>query len=415
MHPTPDSGRIQLAGRTVQLARLREHSTQAAPLFARARAEVGHAWCLCRRPALRLVIRCTRAGRYHLAGWPGEGDQHETTCPFHKLGPGHSGRDRYSTQAIKEGDNGAFIRLATPLARNLNHPEAHENATDEPPDDRHARRTIGLLGLLHWLWEEAHLNTWQPRFRHRTWHHCHTLLRRPLRDATVNGQGLDSVLYLVPPFTPQAAAANTAALEAFRTRLGRHGPTERRGLLLGQVKEVAPTPYGVAYRLAHQRTPLYARAALHARVARSYRHAFGKTAAEHGATRIALFVVERSPNGHLNAVDVAAMLTTGTYIPADSSHEVVMADALAGRRRAFIKPLRYDTTDAVLPDFVLTDVTPAAYVEVYGIHGREDYERRKAEKRASYQRQQARLVEWDITRPLPDLTHPERRRPAPKP
>ncbi|MFD7956042.1 DUF1173 family protein [Streptomyces ardesiacus] len=413
MHPTSGSGRIQLAGRTVHLAWLREHTPQAAGLLARARAEVGHAWCLCRSPALRLVIRCTRAGRYHLAGWPGEGDQHETTCPFHKLGPGHSGRDRYSTQAIKEADDGVSIHLATPLARSLDRPETHQNATVEPPDDRHARRTIGLLGLLHWLWEEARLNTWQPGLRHRTWRHCHAQLRRHLREATVNGQGLDSVLYLVPPFTPRAAAANTAALETFRNRLGRHGPTERRGLLLGPIKEVAPTPYGVAYRLAHQRTPLYARAALHARATRSYRPAFGKVAAEHGATRIALFVVERSPKGHLIAVEVAAMLTTGTYIPADSSHEVVMADALAACRRAFIKPLRYDTTDAVLPDFVLTDVTPAAYVEVYGIHGREEYERRKAAKREFYQRQQAQLIEWDITRPLPDLTCggniPERR------
>jgi hypothetical protein len=405
MHPTSGSGRIQLAGRTVQLAWLREHTPPAASLFARARAEVGHAWCLCRRPALRLVIRCTRAGRYHLAGWPGEGDQHEPTCPFHKLGPGHSGRDRYSTQAIKETDDGVFIRLATPLARSLNRTGTHENTTAENSDDRHVHRTIGLLGLLHWIWEEARLNTWQPGFRHRTWRHCHTLLRRHLRDATINGQELDSVLYLVPPFSPQAAAANTQGLEAFRTRLGRHGPTERRGLLLGQIKEVTPTPYGVAYRLAHQRTPLYARAALHARATRSYRHAFGKTAAAHGATRIGLFVVERSPRGHLIAVDVAAMLTTSSYIPADSSHEVVMADALAGCRRAFLKPLRYDHADAVLPDFVLTDVTPAAYVEVYGIRGREEYERRKAAKRNFYQRQQAQLIEWDITRPLPDLTY----------
>lgn len=411
-HPTSGPGRIQLAGRTVRLAWLREHTTQAAPLFARARAEVGHAWCLCRRPALRLVIRCTHAGRYHLAGWPGEGEQHETTCPFHKLGPGHSGRDRYSTQAIREADDGVFIRLTTPLARSLDRPKTHEDALDEPHDNRHARRAVGLLGLLHWLWEEAQLNTWHPGFRYRTWHHCHALLRRRLREATVNGQRLESVLYLVPPFTPATAAANTAALEAFRARLGRHGATERRGLLLGQLKDIAPTPYGVAYRLAHQRTPLYARAALHNRATRSYRHAFSKTAAEHGA-RVALFVVERSPGGHLVAADLAAMLTTRTYIPADSSHEVVMADALAACRRSFIKPIRYDSADTVLPDFVLTDLHPAAYVEVYGIHGRESYERRKADKRAFYQHQRARLIEWDIVQPLPDLTHPDRRRPGP--
>jgi hypothetical protein len=403
MAPTTGPGRIQLAGRTVQLAWLREHSAQSTPLFARARAEVGHAWCLCRRPALRLVIRCTRAGRYHLAGWPGEGEQHDSHCPFHKLGPGHSGRDRYSTQAIRETDDGVSIRLATALTSLLAKPEHHDREAQETGDESGARRSVGLLGLLHWLWEQARLNVSHPQDGRRTWRTCHDRLHLQLREVTLNGRSMDETLYVVPPFTPAAADANAAALDAFRARLGRHGTAERRALILGQVKEVALTQYGVAYRLAHQRTPLYARAALHARATRSYRHAFGKAAAEHGATRIALFVVERSPKGHLVAVDLAAMLTTGTYIPADSSYEVVMADALAGRR-SFIKPLRYDTTDAVLPDFVLTDVTPAAYVEVYGIHGREDYDRRKAEKRAFYQRQEGELIEWDVAQPLPDLT-----------
>lgn len=403
MAPTTGPGRIQLAGRTVQLAWLREHSTQAAPLFARARAEVGHAWCLCRGPALRLVIRCTRAGRYHVAGWPGEGDQHDPNCPFHKLGPGLSGRDRYSTGAIREADDGVFIRLATSLTSPLTQPETHDGTPEETGHETGSRRSVGLLGLLHWLWEQARLNVSHPQAGRLTWHTCHARLRQQLRDVTINGRGTDEALYVVPPFTPAAADANAAALDAFRATLGRHGTTERRALVLGQIKEVAPTPYGVAYRLAHQRTPLYARAALHARATRSYRHALGKTAAEHGATRIALFVVERSPKGHLIAVDLAAMLTTSTYIPADSSHEVVMADALAACRRAFIKPLRYDTADAVLPDFVLTDVAPAAYVEVYGIHGREAYDRRKAEKREFYQRQQGQLIEWDVAQPLPVL------------
>jgi hypothetical protein len=397
MATTTGPARIQLAGRTVQLAWLRKHSTETAPLFARARAEVGHAWCLCRRPALRLVIRCTRAGRYHVAGWPGEGEQHDPHCPFHKLGPGLSGRDRYSTQAIQETDDGVLIRLATPLTSPLAQPETHDAAPEEAGDEAGSRRSVGLLGLLHWLWEQARLNSSHPQTGRLTWRTCHARLHQQLRETTINGRGMDEALYVVPPFTPAAADANAAALDTFRTRLGRHGMTERRALILGQIKEVAPTPFGVAYRLAHQRTPLYARAALHARATRSYRHAF-------------LFVVERSPKGHLIAVDLAAMLTTGTYIPADSSYEVVMADALAACRRAFIKPLRYDTADAVLPDFVLTDVTPAAYVEVYGIHGRETYDRRKTEKQEYYQRQGAQLIEWDVAQPLPELALSEGRR-----
>lgn len=132
MAPATGPGRIQLAGCTVQLAWLRESSTQAAPLFARARAEVGYAWCLCRRPALRLVIRCTPAGRCHVAGWPGEGEQHDSHCPFHKLGPGHFLRDRYSTQAIRETDDGVSIRLATALTSPLAKSEHHEQNRTRP-------------------------------------------------------------------------------------------------------------------------------------------------------------------------------------------------------------------------------------------------------------------------------------------
>jgi len=303
------------------------------------------------------------------------------------------------------------IRLGTPLARSLARPETHDAAPGEPHHEGHSRRSVGLLGLLHWLWEEAQLNAWHPQFQRRTWRECHTLLRRQMREATINGQGLDEVLYVVPPFSHASAATNNAALHAFRARLGRHGDTERRALVLGQIKEVTPTPYGVAYRLAHQRTPLYARTALHTRATHSYPHAFAKTADDHGATRVALFAVERSPKGHLTAIDLAAMLTTSNHIPADSSYEVVMADALTSRRRAFIKPIRYDTTDAVLPDFVLTDTDPHAYVEVYGIHGRETYELRKATKQEFYQRQKAQLIEWDVTQPLPVLTPPGPSRP----
>ncbi len=306
-----------------------------------------------------------------------------------------------------------FIRLATPLPLPLAHPGTHEATLEETCGEAGSRRSVGLLGLLHWLWEQAQLNVSHPQAGRLTWRTCHARLRQQLRESTVNGRGMDEALHVVPPFTPAAADASTAALDTFRATLGRHGMTERRALLLGQVKEVAPTPYGVAYRLAHQRTPLYARAALHARATRSSRHVFGKAAAEHGATRITLFVVERSPKGHLIAVDLAAMLTTGPYLPADSSYEVVMADALSACRRAFIKPLRYDTADTVLPDFVLTDAAPAAYVEVYGIHGRETYDRRKAEKREFYQRQEGQLIEWDVTQPLPVLARSGQRRSGP--
>ncbi|MGW7521847.1 DUF1173 family protein, partial [Streptomyces sp. NPDC054796] len=87
----------------------------------------------------------------------------------------------------------------------------------------------------------------------------------------------------------------------------------------------------------------------------------------------------------------------------DSSYEVVMANALTAAGRAYVKPVRYDGSNLVFPDFVLTDTCPNSYVEVYGIHGRESYDQRKRVKQAHYQRQGAGLVEWDVTTSIPDV------------
>lgn len=395
-------GRIQLGGRIFSLARLRENAGDYTSLFGRAKSEVGHAQCLCRSPSLRLVIRCSRSGRYHLAGWPGEGERHETSCPFHKLAPGLSGRDAYSTEAIREGESGVSIRFDAALARSVSEPVSAKPAGQH--QEGRARRSVGLLGLLHWLWEESQLTTWHPRWRRRNWWICHARLREQAEGCTINQEQLSDAMHIVPPFRPDKAGQSAAAFETFKARLGRHGDKERRMLVLGEIKAVTPTPYGVRYVLAHQREPLFASAALDERLRRSYRPAFSRASAAHAARRVGLFLVELSPRGNLTVVDMAAMLLNRLYIPADSSYEVLMGNALADSGRAFVKPVRYDGTAAVFPDFVLTDVVPHAYVEVYGIHGRESYDQRKRVKQAYYQRQGAGLIEWDVTTDMPDVS-----------
>ncbi|MFF5304817.1 DUF1173 family protein [Streptomyces sp. NPDC013161] len=394
--------RVQLADKALPLHVLREHATKYAALFTRARAEVGHGQCLCQAPALRLVIRCSRAGRYHLAGWPGEGELHDPSCSFHKLASELTGRDAYSTEAIREDDEGVAIRFSAALARKLSDPEPAKASTE--PREGRARRTVGLLGLLHWLWESAQLTAWHPRWRRRSWWLCHTHLSEQITGCSINHENLADALYVVPPFRREYARRNTAAFETFLvTRLKQRLDTRRRGLILGEIRDISFTRYGVRYTLAHHRGALFATIALDERLRRSYRPAFSNTAAEHGARRIGLFLVELSPKGNVRVVDMAAMLVSGLYIPADSSHEVVMANALADGGRAYVKPVRYDGSDLVFPDFVLTDTHPHSYVEVYGIHGRESYDQRKRVKQAHYQSQGAGLIEWDVAEPVPDV------------
>jgi hypothetical protein len=89
-------------------------------------------------------------GSHHIESWIDEGGP-PLAPSFYKasneLAPGLSGRDGYSTHAIRETDDGVFIRLGTPLARSLAHRETHHAATDEPHGEGRSRRCGGLLGL----------------------------------------------------------------------------------------------------------------------------------------------------------------------------------------------------------------------------------------------------------------------------
>ena len=391
---------VRLADRVVAVTAVKKHPDQFTGLFGRARGEVGYAICLCRTDQqVRLVIRC-RNGRYHLATWPAGGQQHAPGCTWYRSSSSVSGRGAYA-EAITTSDEGTAIRLSTPLIVRGATATPAEVAASAPAgaDEATSHRSMGPLALLHYLWEQAQLNVWHPD-QQRSWSSCRTLLAEQAEDCRVNRLPLTDTLWIVPPFQREAADHVAAAWDRFLARLARTARTRRRGLVLGEVREVEPTDYGVRVKLRHQRAALFATEQLVRQAHRSYPNVFSELAGQPDRRQVVLCVVERSRAGYPLIVDLAAMLTTTTYLPADSDYEARLADALVAAKREFVKPLRY-AGDAVFPDFVLLDQEPHVNVEVWGVHGRESYEQRKRAKRAYYQQTGQTLLEWDVRDPLP--------------
>jgi Protein of unknown function (DUF1173) len=400
---TAETGQVRLADRVVALAAVKRHPDRYTSLFGRARSEVGYAVCLCRTDqVVRLVIRC-RSGRYHLANWPSGGHQHTPGCPWYRSPSSVSGRSACS-EAITTTAEGTSVRLSDPLTvRGASAPAAEKSPAPAGNAPSTARHSMGLLALLHFLWEGARLNVWHPRKGQRTWRTCHALLDEQAADCRVNRLALADTLWIVPPFQREHADRINTAWERFLSRLTRASRIRRRGLILGEIRAIEPTDYGMRIRLAHQRAPLFASTQLMERVRRSYPSVFSEQASQPGRRQVVLCLVERSPRGYPMIVDLAAMLTTSSYLPADSSFEAEMADALETAGRAFVKPLHYDG-GSVFPDFVLIDDDPETYVEVWGVRGRELYEARKRAKQSIYRDSGRALLEWDVREPLPDLS-----------
>ena len=398
---------VRLAARVLPLASVRRDRARLANLFSKARAEDGCAYCLCLPGRdLRLVIR-VRDGRHHLAGWPGEGHEHAAGCEFHKLAPDLSGQSGYAEGAIVERPDALTVRLNHPLTLRLTGITPPSAAPVGPAAE--ARRGVGLLGLTHLLWEIAGLNHWTPAAQRTIWSSCHRRISSHLPHITVSGEPLETVLYLVPPFRRDTATTAGQALEAFLERLVPGPRLSRHGLVLGEVKEISPARYGLQTTLRHFPRRLYLDDALHSRLARSYPRALSATAAaSREARQVGLFVVARSPGGHLTVVDGAFMLTTRQYLPAESLHEVTMADALTARGLRFHKPLRYEGT-AVFPDFVISNAgSDPVYVEVYGVRGREGYDLRRQRKQEFYRTSGVPVIAWTVSEPLPLLPDPTR-------
>ncbi|WP_433574193.1 DUF1173 family protein [Nocardia brasiliensis] len=397
---------VQLAGRRLRLEEVRADPDGHVRILAAARA-ARDAECLCRTPALRLVTRCTLHGRHHLAVWPGEGPRHAPQCAFHRLDAEMGGRAAYES-AFRESVDGVSIRFAAPLVSTPGEPRQSVGQATAPGL---GRRSVGLLGLLHYLWESSKLSAWSSSSRSRSWAIVAGVLAEQIPGITINRQPAQDVLYVVPPYRADAAAANLQSFDSFMASLTADATRLRRGFILGEIKAVHSARYGLRYQLAQQnpKRQVFVDERLDAKLRGSYRNAFSDAAERVRGRRIVLFYVERSPGGFATAVDAAVMLTNRGYIPADSSYEVQMADALAAAGRSYVKPLAFDAagehavTSVVFPDFVLTDA-PATYVEVWGLPGREDYERRKAEKLAVYQRTAARLIEWTVTESMPTLS-----------
>lgn len=397
---------VELGGTRVTLAATRADPDGFRAVFERARAEVGHARCRCTAGRPRLVIR-RHGGRYWLACWPGGGTDHDPGCRFfHDPTPPDSGRGGYTRAALHElGGGQARIRLEHALTARSRGAEPDTTASD---GDGHSggRTRMSLGGMLQYLWERAELNSIGPPRWGRDWAACARALHAVVAQLAVNGQDLAGSVYIVPPYQKTLAGVHKAVFRRFSNSLSGSRANVRRGLILGAIKDLSPSPHGYRIALRHHPVPLYLTAALHDRLARSARAAFSPTRPA-GSERVLLALIETSPGGYHTIVAAAAMLTSRDHVPADSSHEVAMSGALAAARRPFVKPLRYDSTEAVFPDFLLVDADPPTPVEVWGITGRADYEARKRDKQQHYAQAGGTagpgLLEWDVRDPIPAI------------
>ncbi|MDO3615403.1 DUF1173 family protein [Ralstonia pseudosolanacearum] len=402
--------KIRIGPSDFDLAEVLENPGRYTAQLERAKRIQGFAECGCTEhaPRPKLVIRRLRSS-FILARWPDAAYKHRQGCPFQER-QGHA-----STTAQTKGPfqtrNGAHL-INLDLSLTVAAPSAGQPGSrtpQAPSSPRAHRRSAPLLAFLEYAWEAAGLHAWADQ-GYRGWNACWSMLSAELADSKINGRLAADVLHIMRKWDPDQKAEILAEFDGFTARLAPAGATTHRGLIIGEIGTFKPSAHGGMLVLRQSQQRYFMSNALFQGISRSYATALAGLERQ-DLRCVAILAIEKTGNGYLHVAGMAAMLANSTFLPCDSSHEAVMADHLIRLQRRFEKPLRHVGAAAVHPDFVLTDTDQPTVIEVLGMTGNPEYDRRMLEKREYYQTNGIRLVEWNPTaHPVADVHLPPARR-----
>lgn len=365
------------------------------------------ATCLCSPNFPELYI-AHRGSTFYLAKMPETGSMHDAHCVFYETPSSDSGRSLYTDGVIVDKDGIINVKLNVPLAISRETAQPSANVAVNNPNSK-KRHAIELLGLLHLIWEYSNNNRWFPVLKDReiftrSWSSAHYFIEQTVAKIEIKNKKLNEHLYAIPSFNPKEPDVVRSSFERAFEHVVRSGSKEARDrkekivykMVLGEIKEIVKSKYGYALKFKHLPVTFFMKDALFEKVNKSYQRAISSLENDQ-AVVVAIILVSASQSGAMQIEAMAPMQTSKQYIPFDSSYELRVANDLVSQSRQFEKPLRYDSTELTLPDFILCDAKdcPRIPFEIYGMTGNAEYDSRKLEKRRIYKQQNTTCWEWE--------------------
>ena len=318
---------------------------------------------------------------YSLARYPFTGAEHANDCRFYAPNSIKSGLSCYSDEVVKVSTDGQVkIRLEIGLKKRQPGAETVVKPESKSHGRRNTQTTMRLLGLLHYLWDSANLNVWWPAMEgKRNLHVINSKLVQAASCITASGIHLDSVLVL------SALPTHERTIEANKKRFANARDSQHRLVLVAPLASFDPErPNDRLAIVGFGGVPfLDISPATWNRACQRFDRAVALWKKKERVIVIAE-IEPKENERYAKVLDLALMPVTSTWIPVDSSYELMIADKLTAEKRAVFKPLRFDAEeDAVFPDFILRDTGRDTPLEVFG-RSDETYDQRKAEKEAYY-------------------------------
>lgn len=351
----------------------------------------GEVRCMCLGTGERLlaVRYYETSDSYGLARYPNTGEAHQRDCRFYAPNGYKSGLSAYQKGVVDERPDGTVkVSLAIGMRMKAPMPAVDTETKSVPKGQRTSQRSMQLLGLLHFLWESAGLNVWWPAMRGKRTSGTVTYRLNEAAESILVGQARLSDVLLTSAYS---AAGRDALRNAERVNAA--VSNKSRMIVIAPLAAYKEEPRTLRVSGFHGIPFLDVSTEMWKSAAKRFKYAYD---AWRDGQQV-IVIAQCEPNAQskaANVVGLALMQVSSSWIPAESSYELVIADKLVTEGRAFLKPLRYDADqDVVHPDFILLDTESEAPMEVFG-RTDEAYDNRRQEKVEYYNRHFGQNTWW---------------------
>lgn len=309
-----------------------------------------HPLCLCCAEGVAMYI--ARFGERHiLKRMPGTGPQHDVDCDSYEPPSGLSGLASVEGEAIVENveDGTTALKLGFSLSKLAGRaaPAIDESAAASEAKADGAR--LSLKALLHFLWDRAGFNRWRPGMAgRRNW----AVLRKFLLDAaaasTAKGKPIAHSLYVPEMFDAKREDAIVRRrTEVLNRAIQSNGNRRSLAILIGEVKEIAPSRIGARLVVKHApRFPFMLAEDLERRMKKIFANELALWDANAESHLVAVATFGLSTAGIATVESIALMAVNENWIPVETGYEAMVVERLTKSGTGFVKSMRYNLAAA---------------------------------------------------------------------
>ena len=318
--------------------------------------------CLCRPDGVPMYV-ARMGATFVLKRMPCTGGHHTPACHSHESPERMLDGGRHAPAAITKDVGRGTTSLKLGFRMSRSDAEAADSRRHTPVgESTGSSPRLTMQDLLHYLWEQAELNRWQPGFAgRRSWATVRRHLVAAAEGKFVGERALRDWLYIPEVFSAERREEIRARRKAHWANVPH--AAGRMMLLIGEVKKIVSAQHNFKLVLKHVPDQAFT---ISRELEQATRQRFGaelSLRAELDESHlIAIGTFSAGPRSEPSIDALALMPTCAEWIPVANAFEHQLVDRLLQEGRRFIKPpcCRSNSTDSTPVALLLdTEQSPA--------------------------------------------------------